>query len=1064
MNGMKKSTCNQLFRTVACLALCWSTARAYGQFEYVNNNAGVTFIPYGGSFTYSLAWTNGIYSYDGQLGTWVSSFYKPSGYISINALFPSTGSFTYTIPYVTSSDDGSYYVSLNGTGSSTVSTTTVYMHVTPAIVQEPTNTVAVSGQSTTLGLIAGPSGNTTYTWYNTATGYQVASGASFSAQTSMNGEWIYCKISNTYGYAQTTPVLLTVLTNAASAFSYVNNDAGVEIVPYGGTYTYSISWSNGTYSVNGTLGTWVNAFYKPSGSINLEAVFPSTSSFSYTVPFVTSSDDGAYYLNLNSGSSSLNSSSVYMHVAPGIIEQPVATTVTNGTSTTMGLVAGPSNASFTWFDSATSDSIASGASFIASSSMNGKRIYCRISNSYGYTETPPVLIQIGSTAPSITSQPGNLTVALGQPATFSVAAIGTPPLGYSWFHNGYQVAGAEENFITIEAATNTDAGLYSCMVSNGEGTVTSASAMLSFATYPAITAQPQSLTVTQGQRAVFSAQASGAPISYSWLANGTPIPGATNSSLVISNANAADMAAYTFVASNGLGSVSSMGAVLTVFSLPLILAQPAGTSVGLGSNFMVSVSALGYPAIAYQWWLNNSVVAGATNPVYAVASAQNSNAGNYTVILTNSSGSVTSTMADVTVETYLPVITAEPTNEDDVLGSPSGLAVAATGSQLDYQWYMHSTNLAAAQALVLDGFVLEVTVTNGGGGYDVVPNVQILGGGGSGATATAVVSKGLVVAIDITDTGSDYTSAPMIQIDPPATGLTNQTGATLNLPAVGTNDAGTYFVVVTNGAGAVTSSNATLTVNVPVYIVLQPTSQTVNAGGTANFSVSVAGDAPYGYQWYEISTNQATATALVLNGFVYAANVTGGGSGYVTVPNVELVGGGGSGALAVAVVSNGVVTEVIVTNTGLGYTGIPVIQIDPPTGVAVAGQTSAICSLAGVTTNNAGDYYVIASNNYGSVTSLLASLTIKNATSNVVQNSGGPAMALTAGKAGMSLAFSVATNSSWTLWCAANLTPPVVWQPVCTNSADATGNWRFTDTNLDWSQKYYRVVQAAPGF
>jgi hypothetical protein len=58
----------------------------------------------------------------------------------------------------------------------------------------------------------------------------------------------------------------------------------------------------------------------------------------------------------------------------------------------------------------------------------------------------------------------------------------------------------------------------------------------------------------------------------------------------------------------------------------------------------------------------------------------------------------------------------------------------------------------------------------------------------------------------------------------------------------------------------------------------------------------------------------------------------------------------------------------------------------------------------------------------------------------------------------------VATNSSWTLWCAANLTPPVVWQPVCTNSADATGNWRFTDTNLDWSQKYYRVVQAAPGF
>ena len=213
-------------------------------------------------------------------------------------------------------------------------------------------------------------------------------------------------------------------------------------------------------------------------------------------------------------------------------------------------------------------------------------------------------------------------MALGQPATFRVSAIGTPSLTYSWFHNGYLITGADESFITIAATTNTDAGLYSCMVSNGEGTVISANATLSFATYPAITAQPQSLTVTQGQTAVFSAQASGAPINLPWLKNGTPIAGATNTSLVISNADATDMATYTLVASNGLSAVLSTGAVLTVYSSPLILAQPAGTTVGLGSNFTVSVSAGGYPAISYQWWLNNSVIAGATNPVYAVAGAE----------------------------------------------------------------------------------------------------------------------------------------------------------------------------------------------------------------------------------------------------------------------------------------------------------------------------------------------------------------------------------------------------------------------------------------------------------
>jgi len=695
--------------------------------------------------------------------------------------------------------------------------------------------------------------------------------------------------------------------------------------------------------------------------------------------------------------------------------------------------------------------------------MNGKRIYCKIQNNYGYTLTTPVLIHIGSVAPSITSQPVSVTVALGQPATFRVSATGTPSLTYSWFHNGYQMAGADESFITIAATSNTDAGLYSCLISNGEGTVISANATLAVDTYPAITAQPQSLTVTQGQTAVFLAQASGTPLNLEWLKNGTPIAGATNSSLVIANTAATDNATYTLMASNGLAAVTSTGAVLTVYSAPLIVAQPAGTTVGIGSNFTVSVSAAGYPAIGYQWYFNQLAIAGATNPVYAVTAAESTNAGNYAVILTNSGGSVTSSIAAVTVETFLPVITLEPTNDVAVPGSPAALAVAATGSQLDYQWYKYSTNQAGATPLVLDGFVLEAAVTNGGGGYGVVPNVQILGGGGSGATAAAVVSNGVVVAIDITDTGSGYTSDPTIQIDPPAKGLANQAGAALSLAAVGMNDAGTYFVVVTNLSGAATSSNATLTVNVPVYIVSQPASQVAAPGSNANFSVVAAGDAPYAYQWYEASTDQATATALVLNDFVYGANVTSGGSGYVTAPNVVITGGGGSGALATAVVSNGVVTAVVVTSTGSGYSGTPAIQIDPPAGVVLGGETNSILSIDDVSANDAGGYFVIISNNYGSVTSVLASLTVTVAGSNVVQNPAAPIVSVAAGTAGIHLTFAGPTNTSWVLLSATNLASPVVWQPVCTNSTDANGNWQFTDTNLNYRQKFYRVASVSPG-
>jgi hypothetical protein len=49
-------------------------------------------------------------------------------------------------------------------------------------------------------------------------------------------------------------------------------------------------------------------------------------------------------------------------------------------------------------------------------------------------------------------------------------------------------------------------------------------------------------------------------------------------------------------------------------------------------------------------------------------------------------------------------------------------------------------------------------------------------------------------------------------------------------------------------------------------------------------------------------------------------------------------------------------------------------------------------------------------------------------------------------------------NYPYFLQSATNLTPPVNWQPVLTNPADGNGNWQFTDTNLNGSQKFYRAV------
>jgi hypothetical protein len=74
----------------------------------------------------------------------------------------------------------------------------------------------------------------------------------------------------------------------------------------------------------------------------------------------------------------------------------------------------------------------------------------------------------------------------------------------------------------------------------------------------------------------------------------------------------------------------------------------------------------------------------------------------------------------------------------------------------------------------------------------------------------------------------------------------------------------------------------------------------------------------------------ARASAQIVNGFIVALNILDGGEGYAELPQVNITGGGGSGATATAQISRGVVTGFTITNAGLGYTSQPEITIDPP--------------------------------------------------------------------------------------------------------------------------------------
>src|SRR5207302_1558993 len=88
-------------------------------------------------------------------------------------------------------------------------------------------------------------------------------------------------------------------------------------------------------------------------------------------------------------------------------------------------------------------------------------------------------VSAAAVAPSITTQPANQTVTVGQTATFAVVATGTAPLSYQWQKSGTAISGATSASYTTPATTSADNGAtFVVVVSNSAGSVTSTAATL----------------------------------------------------------------------------------------------------------------------------------------------------------------------------------------------------------------------------------------------------------------------------------------------------------------------------------------------------------------------------------------------------------------------------------------------------------------------------------------------------------------------------------------------------------------------------------------------------------
>lgn len=220
---------------------------------------------------------------------------------------------------------------------------------------------------------------------------------------------------------------------------------------------------------------------------------------------------------------------------------------------------------------------------------------------------------------------------------------------------------------------------------------------------------------------------------------------------------------------------------------------------------------------------------------------------------------------------------------------------------------------ARATPIMVNGFVVAASIVDAGYAYTNPPTVYIVGGGGSGAQATTTISNGNVTAINIINAGYGYSGVPSIFISPPFV-----TPTFLGIaPALRLDFAN--LIVSNNYQLQVWQSGEWVNLGSPFVATSNFYSQFVDATDGSSYQLALL----------PIPAT-ATATAQVEYGFVVGASVTSSGAGYVFVPSVQIIGGGGSGAQATATISDGVVTGINVTNAGFGYSGIPIIQIAPP--------------------------------------------------------------------------------------------------------------------------------------
>jgi hypothetical protein len=626
-------------------------------------------------------------------------------------------SSTYTKTVSAVADTGFYSCKVsNQYGSVTSAAASVVVKassVAPTINVQPQSASIFDGETLSLSIVASGTDPLTYQWKKNGSNIVGATAQAYTKTGALiadSGSYT-CVVTNIAGSVESNAAVISVVGVAPVIDAQPQNTTVYD----GSSFTLSVT-------AHGTVPLTYQ--WKKNGS----NIAGATSS-SYTKTGVMA-DSGSYtcvVTNVVSSTETNSAAVVVQGIIPVIDTQPTGTTILDGQSFTVTVVAhGTASLTYQWTKNGVNVDGATSATYTKNpAAMTDTGSYvCIVSNIAGSTSTNGVVVTVQGVAPVIDVQPQSVTISDGGNFTLSVTAHGTTPLTYQWKKDNVNIPGATTSTYAKVGALMSDTASYVCEVSNVIATTRTNVAVITVqAIAPTIQGQPQSATVDDGQVFTLTVVATGTlPLLYQWKKDTIDILGA-NSTTYTKSSVMDDSGSYTCLITNVGGSVTSSAAVVVVegVEVDVVDIEPDSLSIIDGEEITLTVTATGTLPITYQWKKGGSNIVGATSSVYNKVGALIADSGSYTCVATNDFGTSTSEAVVVTVQGIVPVIDVQPQNVSIIDGGNFTLSVTAHGTiPLSYQWKKGGVSIVGATsatyskagAVVADSGSYTCVVTN----------------------------------------------------------------------------------------------------------------------------------------------------------------------------------------------------------------------------------------------------------------------------------------------------------------------------------------------------------------